>query len=64
MTPKAIALSKLSGVGKNTILRAIDEDEPTGLNTANLAALAHSLDFEPYQLLIPYLNINDPQKAA
>ncbi len=63
ITNKAIALGKDSGIGKSSIMRATNLDNPSGLNMDSLVALAVTLDLAPYQLLIPYLNIKNPQTA-
>ena len=62
-TERAIALSKDSGVGKNTIIRGCDPDDPTSISIDNLERLANCLNVLPYQLLIPYLDVKSPQVA-
>jgi len=62
-TGKAIALAKKSGLGKNTVLRIMDPDDTTSISIDNLEVLAIALKVLPYQLLIPYLNVDNPQTS-
>lgn len=62
-TEKALALSKESGVGKNTIIRAMDAEDSTSVSIDIIEKLADGLDVMPYQLLIPYLDAKNPQVA-
>lgn len=62
-TERARALSKDSGVGKNTIIRAVDPLDATSIGIDLVEKLAKGLDVMPYQLLIPYLDANNPQVA-
>lgn len=63
-TTKAVALAKKSGLGKNTVLRALDPNDTTSLSIDNLEALATALRVFPYQLLIPYFDIENPQTTT
>lgn len=60
-TARALALEKDSKVGKNTIIRACDPDDSTAITLDNIERLATALNVFPYQLLIPYLDVKNPQ---
>ena len=62
-TERAKALAKDSGIGKNTVIRAIDPLDATSIGIDLVERLAKGLDVMPYQLLIPYLDPNNPQIA-
>jgi len=54
-----MSLAKEAGVSLSTVQRILNQD--VGASLDNIEAIAHALDLAVYQLLLPALNIDNPQ---
>lgn len=56
---KPMALAKASGLSKSSVQRILAQE--TGASLDNLEALAAAFHLSAYQLLVPALDVNNPQ---